>query len=182
MGISPEEFLARKKPNTRTLPFALDPEPGERLARARNELEEAKQRVRLDEGDRSAKATLRSLEERVAELETEAEAASYPVKLVAMDRATYDALLNQHPPTEKQIRTAEKKKEARPLWNEDSFPPALLAACMDDPDMAEDDTKVMWNDPKWSPGELWDMFFACRMLCEGRQVPQLGKGSSPTPD
>jgi lysozyme family protein len=54
----------------------------------------------------------------------------------------------------------------------DEFAPALVAACLVDPVMTEDEARELWNSDFWSAGELDQLFSTASQLClEGMNVP-----------
>jgi hypothetical protein len=177
------EIQAAKKPNTQSVVIVLDPEPGQRLSKARIRLAEAEARIELDKNDKEAKTAVRDAKAAIADAEAEQRAASTEFVFSSPGLAAYEALLDQHGPSPKQVTTAEEAKQPRPDWDKDTFPPALVAACCVQPEgFDETAAKDMWNDPRWSPAELGDLFGAAHVCCDRRQyVWDLGKESSETP-
>lgn len=76
-----------------------------------------------------------------------------------------DALRAKHPPT------VEQKANGFSV-NQDTFQPALVAACLTDPEMTYEEAKEMWASEHWSHGELNNLFNICSDLClEGLDIP-----------
>ena len=87
------------------------------------------------------------------------------VKAKSLSFKAYDALLGEHPPTDEQ-----KKKNAS--YNVDTFAPALLAACLVEPTLTDEEAAELWVSPEWSKGELSDLFLFCVDLNQsGLNVP-----------
>lgn len=83
----------------------------------------------------------------------------------AIGSKAYDDLLAGHPPSA-------KDKEDGGVWNADTFPPALIAACSVEPKIDEESAVAIWTSEDWSRGELMDMFMKVVSLnSEGMNVP-----------
>lgn len=76
-----------------------------------------------------------------------------------------DALRAKHPPTVDQRANGFSV-------NQDTFQPALVSACLTDPEMTYEEAKEMWASEHWSHGELNNLFNVCSDLClEGIDIP-----------
>jgi hypothetical protein len=148
-GATPPKITAAllKKKGRRTLthPVVLDDDTATayRLAeRAVVDARDTEQRAR-------AQATL-------AEAEAELREATLLLRLRAMRPADYAALKAEHPPTEDDnARAAELSGDpkAKAKWHTDTFGPALVAACLTEPELTLEqaaEIKAEWNDAEWS--------------------------------
>jgi hypothetical protein len=182
MGISAEEFLDRYTLDERTFPFALRSEPGERLERARQAVDVLQLRSRLQPDDASLQAELARKLAELDDAQAEVESVTYPVRIRSLPRPEWAALKDEHPPTDAQIRKAQRKggPAAAPEWNEDSFPPAAIAACVVDPDFDLDAAKRFWHDG--TEGDTWSLFVEISRINGQKRTAALGKGSEPTQD
>ena len=115
----------------------------ERLA---EELVLAKNTVRAGEylGSREptnkevAEATAKAKRE-VAAAQKKVDACYYRVWFVGMPEKEFDALVNAHPSTDEQRQRAKEKGEEQPVWNEETFPYALLERCAQESDLTAAD-------------------------------------------
>jgi len=94
--------------------------------------------------------------ERIQALERELADSEVEFKFRAIGRRAYDQLLAEHPPTAIQVKEA-KAQGVVALYNLDTFPPALAAACCVQPAGATVEHLRKAYD-EWSPGQwsvLW---------------------------
>ena len=79
-----------------------------------------------------------------------------------------DELQAKHPPTpEQRVQGA--------VFNRNTFPPVLIAACSVEPKMTVEDVKEIWSSEEWSTGELNTIFDAVTELCmKGLDIPFTG--------
>lgn len=83
------------------------------------------------------------------------------VKLLALRPQEYDDLLSEHPPTKEQ-------KAAGGTYNPDTFNPALIAACLVEPQLSAEEVLEIWEGGDWSRGELSDLTMAVLTVNNGR--------------
>lgn len=99
------------------------------------------------------------------------------IKITSLPADEYDALIDAHPPTAEQKA---EDGEGDTLWNEDTFRPALLAACTDEGMTADDWSAAL---KKMSKGERRSIWVAVLTLNESNRQPSLeavGKGHAVT--
>lgn len=136
-----------------------------------------------------AQRALDDAEAALTEAREAAEQVTNTFRFRAIGRKRYEALKLEHPPTDKQIEQAEKDGE--PVeWNVDTFPQAIVAACMVDittgagetfPPLDEDGTKALWDDDAWTTDDLVILWNAALFVNHQSRVLDLGKGSGRTP-
>ena len=86
----------------------------------------------------------------------------------ALSATELDKLQAKFPPT------AEQKLKGM-AWNADTFPPALVAACLAEPEVSTEDMVEIWSSGEWSTGELSSLFDTASSLCmEGMDIPFSG--------
>lgn len=94
-------------------------------------------------------ATIRKAEAAVAQAQAALDACYEVITFTALEPAAVEALMNAHPPTQAQLATATADREEAqqrgerdlpdwPEWNEDTYKPAMLAACCDNGMTADD--------------------------------------------
>lgn len=90
----------------------------------------------------------------------------------------YDALIGDHPPTDEQ-------RSQGGAWNSDTFPPSLLAACLQqdgEPVMSADDWRSWAKTPgAVASGELAALFNICVQVNDRSPDVHVGKGFAQTP-
>lgn len=88
------------------------------------------------------------------------------LKFEALSAHNLDKLRAAHPPT------VEQKANGFNV-NTSTFSPALIAACMVEPEITPEQAKEMWDSEHWSTGELTYLFDVCSALClEGIDIPR----------
>lgn len=102
--------------------------------------------LRVQDGDTES---VKRLEKQVEDAKTELAACFHRIHFRGLSGEDYDALLNEHPPTAEQKK--EKDEQGRPpLFNPDTFIPALLEACyVGDDGMTADEWKAELEDWPW---------------------------------
>jgi hypothetical protein len=103
------------------------------------------------------------------------------ITLRALKSKPYEALIGEHPPTPEQIAEAGKNPADWPEWNEDTFYPALFAACAEG-DMEEEDWSGFLEE-NVSRGERRRLYMAALAVNENERMPEstmLPKGSPGT--
>lgn len=119
----------------------------------------------------SKKATLdllRSKRRRTKTLELTVNGEQVEFVFAALSSLELDRLQAKYPPT------AQQKLEGM-AWNSQTFPPALVAACLQDPEVSEEEMTEIWQSGAWSTGELGTLFTTASNLCmEGMDVPFTG--------
>lgn len=82
------------------------------------------------------------------------------VKIEAIGNTAYDKLVAKHKPTTKQ-------RDEGHIFNPDTFPAALIAACMKRPELSEEQALELSKSDKWSGGEFGGLFVRCQRICQG---------------
>ncbi len=178
------ELLGLKRPATMEWPVLTDPglaDARDTAARAVEEAETALRRATArakSRGDETVPAELiAGLDdaERALEAAKEAaDAATVKMKLVALARSYHLQLLAEHPPTDEQVDELRQKlkdqgatnhKTARPEFNTDTYPPALLAEAIAFPPVTLEMVTDWWHGPE----------------CETCEDPDGGDDGGPAP-
>lgn len=118
-------------------------------------------------------------------------------RLRPIGRPQWEHLVLDHPATDVQQKAHRDSQEEQgvPLalrgvlrWDEDMFPPALLAASCAEPELSVEQAASIWHDDgeKWSAGECEVLFQTALELNDPqferqqRLFASVGKGSTPT--
>ncbi len=177
-----DHLLSRKKAVTKTVAIALDPELAEELEEARRARDAAVSRANARSTDSEAQAQLWEAEELYAKAEQRLidEDAIAHFTFRGIGRAAYDALVDAHQPTPAHRAKAKSLGMGEIAWNPDTFPPALVAACLVEPKLTPDEMVALWGDDNWNQSELNAMLEAAITVNGTRRTIDLGKGSKVT--
>ena len=119
----------------------------------------------------SKKATLdllRGKKRRTKAVELSINGEQVEFSFAALSAHDLDKLQAKHAPT------ASQKLQGM-AWNGDTFPPALVAACLVDPEVSLEEMNEIWVSGEWSTGELSTLFDTASRLCmEGMDIPFSG--------
>lgn len=167
-----------KKPLTKTVAVVLDPDLAEEFEEARRTREVAALRSDRDGKDTEAAFQLLEADQKLADLRRrlEAEEAVVHFKFRGIGRHAYEALVDAHPPTPEQRTKAKAGGFEAVAWNYDTFPPALVAACLVAPAMSVDDVAAIWDSADWNQAELQTLLNAAIEVNGTRRTVELGKG------
>lgn len=169
-----DQLQSRRKPRRVTVPVVLDDTVLRRVRQLERDIRLAKRRDALvNEPDRAP-----LLEAEKAQLEEDAEDAAVWMTFQALPRREYRALLAAHP-------SDEDGKD----WDEDTFAPALIAACYvgsaDDPDGEPDGDMTVEQAAtafhEWDETQAYVMFAGALDACQGApQIPLSARSSGRT--
>lgn len=114
------------------------------------------------------------LEAQLEELEQAGQNTVATFTAQAIGQLAFEELALANPPTAQQA-----KDDLR--WNPDTFGPALVAACMVDPEMTAQEAQQVWRE--WSPGVVNRLYRLCWDVCQTAPVatPLSDSGSAATP-
>ena len=165
---SPQTFadlLAAIRPRERSVRVLVD---GQLLAQR----EELAARVLASDGGNSLAGDpeLPALLKDLADLDERIADAVVTFRMRAIGRNSYRRLVAEHPSSD----------EDR-LWDVDTFPPALVAACAVEPVIRQQDVALLVE--VLSPGQFDELFSAAFRACnEADSIPFTGPVSQPIPD
>lgn len=169
-GKTAREVLDRKRPVEHSVPIALESKYADAVAAAEGAIEQ------LERDHRLGRVTVEELQERgpalqvaLDEAKAEYEENSVVFRARALGRKHLDRLMAEHPPTDDQqaafrelVRNAPMAAKNGELpYNTDTFPPALLAASLVEPEFTLDEAQELWDSDTWSDAELATILNAC---------------------
>lgn len=176
--LSFEELISKKKAVTTTVAIPLDPGLAEELHKAKEARDDAARTASIRDKDTDAQARLWQAEERVSQIEQKLrddDAVAY-FKLRSIGRAAFDALVTAHQPTSAQRAKAKSLGFSGEMaWNHETFPPALVAACLVEPEMTEDQARLLWQSEAWNAAETQALFDAALEVNGTHRTVELGK-------
>lgn len=176
--------LRRKKPNSRRIPICMDPAlvaEVDRLQSKLFQLQSKAERTNRPSDDLAGDVADVSDELEAARAAAEAESEWFLVSAIAPDE--YTELIDAHKPTPDQSKRARKENGPRSVlpFNVDTFPNALIAACVavitpggNNPETGTRDESVepltlefveeMRKSGLWNSGEVMALFNAATMV------------------
>jgi hypothetical protein len=98
------------------------------------------------------------------DLRIEIEGEGYRLRLQGIARPDFDALVNAH----------EAPDKTKLAWNPDTFPAALVAACLVDPALTVDEVEGLFA--TWTKADCETLFVEAFDLCNQSSIGALGKG------
>lgn len=160
-----DEISSRRTPATRTVRVPVD---GELIARVAELEQEIAQAARDDQ--REMREPLEpKLKRELLALTDKVEKAAVPFTFQALGRRAYIELMAQH-----------RGEDPEKRWDEDTFAPALIAACCVDPPMTLEQAIELWD--TWEAPVAYVLFEAAFSVNERPQkVPFGSSGTATTP-
>lgn len=176
------DHLKKKRPATKTVEIVLDPDLAVELRDAEQAADEAKRRLALRPDDHDLQTAEWAAAETVEALRVRAadEDAVVTVRFRSIGHVAWDELLNRHPPTDEQIAEAKREGLGPITFNPETYPPAVVAASIDEPKLSVDEVQAMWDSPDWNAAELGMLFAAALEANQSIHRLDLGKGSAGT--
>jgi hypothetical protein len=165
-----DDILGRKKPITRHVEIWLDDERRQALEDAEAAVEAARAEHDGDPDDTTKAVALFEALEALGKVEIDVEGERVTFTFRSIGRIRYDALQAKHPPTDEQIQEMEAALVAagrppdavRPVFNIETFVPALFEACCVNPKMNLAQATELWQSEDFSESELSRLLVAAR--------------------
>lgn len=172
-----------RKPATLTVTLQLDGEVQEQIDRLRRRISATKQAVATGQtpdvpempgsaslADPAPITELEALEAELQALLASAEETQFTFVFRAQPYAVVERIKNAHPPTDEQA--AENM-----VFNPDGVGPALLAACLEEPEIDVEEAQRLWNE--WPNGMVNTLYRAAWDVCHSAPVVRpLSNGAS----
>lgn len=178
-GSAMARLREKKKAVSRTVAIICDYEVADRYQAAVKRLQDAHRAAERSKDDRTALAAVADAEEALEALSDEAEEASEDFTFRGIGRQGFERLIDTHEPTKDQ-RAKARKENAEIQWNPETFPQALVAASLVEPDLTEEEVHEIWDSDEWNQAELLELFSAALEVNTTRRTASLGKGSGLT--
>jgi hypothetical protein len=170
-----DDILNRKQANRSTVWIPLDNDLADAYREADTAFNAAQSfaTVRGDDKDAQRRADDASLELESAKVALKE--ASIRFVFQAVGRKRYEQIVLENPATKEQQRKARELRTDVPEFNEDTFPQALVAACLVDPILSEEDVHKLWDSDNFSIAEQRNLFQAAILVNQNWRVVDLGK-------
>jgi hypothetical protein len=159
MGLTFDQLRARRKPREKTIAIPLD----EDLVREIDDLERQLPAAEHLDGTENRPPVAPRLRKQLDELRVQAQDAAVDFTFRELSRPDYRDLIADHPSEDDKLR-----------WDEDTFAPALLAACCISHDYTADQWAQLWQE--WPAWMLAPLYMTAIEVCEREpQVPFGGR-------
>jgi len=177
-----DHLKSKKKRATKVIDVVLDPDVARAVHDAEWAVEQAEGRLRVAPDDEAAQAAVWAAKAELDTLRAQAAAdeAVVTLKFRSVGHHAYDQLVRDHPPTAEQIAEVKAAGMGDLNFNADTFPPALVAASLEEPKMTVAEVTELWDSPDWNQAELSAIFTAAVEVNSRRVTLDLGKDSSGT--
>lgn len=181
----PQDHLrSRKKPVRKTLWIPGDVEAVADLVAQKDELvrERGVYETMISKAaspDSSLVQKLEDIKDRIAEAEQFIKDGSIKFVLQAMPRKEFDSLPDQHKPTAEQINAAKEQGVSDNLpFNPDTYPMALVTACIVEPEMDKEELAEWLSGDEWNGPEFMTLYMGSIEVNTTRRILDAGNGSS----
>lgn len=172
------DHLSKKKAVTERVPICLDPELSKRLMICEARVDDEQGNLALARGDTDTAKARRALEDARAALEAARAAVDeslIEVVFQSIGRPAWEALLDRHPPTDKQVEEASKEGHPRPQYDERSLQMEAISLSAIEPVMTVDQVKSLFESETWNTAELLALWAGCLSANQQHRVVDLGK-------
>lgn len=156
-----EDILGAKTKQTAWVKICVKTELNEKLQDAENALRDARMKAARDPEDEVWKAQVVEAEAALEAITAERNRFLVTFTFEALGSTELEELERAHPPNREQLAEYRLQQKAAglpatnpPKYNLETFPPALIARSCVSPAMSVEQATRLWNDPKWSRGEL----------------------------
>lgn len=164
-----DHMKSRKRRPIRTLSIPLDDEMAAEWQDVLGRYDLAKLRIEVGIDNPEL---LRQTVEEMAEAQARKDALLEEMKdnvavfrIQGLGRKKYEALQNEpqfQPTKEQQELNRRRNGQSSTLpWNVDTFPPALISACMLEPELSIAEAKELWSSDDWTTAELLTILNTC---------------------
>lgn len=178
-----DHLRSRKQPATKTVEVVLDPSLAEQVREAERRRDDTERRLGTRPDSEQVQAEAWEAAAALDALRAQAvkDDAVVTVRFRSIGRHAWDDLIRQHPPTDAQVAEAKASGMGDLNFNSETFPPAVVAASLDEPKLTVEEVAAIWDSPDWNQAELGILFAAALEVNNSRHTLDLGKGSGGTP-
>lgn len=178
-----DEIMRRKKPMKKSVDIPLDPDVAQLLADKEDEIEKAEQALNRERTKASTAremgrsladgSQIQDLAKKIEDLEREYDELweSGKESIVTfwfqdIGKKAYDDLVNEHPPTDEQVKNwKDEGGEGRLAYNTETFPVALLAAASHEPKITPEKAQQIFDE--WGNWEVIRLYRTAEAACMG---------------
>jgi len=187
-----DHLRSRKKPVLKTLWIPTDDEIASEYNRLEQEVASAEMQAKVRSDDKAASERAAAALMALADYEPVMRKNAIKFVFRSIGRKKFDALLAQHPATDKdradalgvkeeELAAGNDLSEAELQWSPQTFPMALIAKSMVEPELTEAEILEWIDDDEWGTSEVMTMFTTALQANTTHQLITLGKDSRKTP-
>lgn len=162
MELTFEALKSRKKPRTEKVRIVLDQEPVDAYLEAKEAYDRAQNLLMVAEAQSTPnKALVKIRKQEVTSraqvldgLKAGADEAVAEFVFQGVNPHRVEELIEEHPPTAEQLKSAKAKGEDPPQYNSQTFLPALVALTLKSPKLSVEQVMEIWDDDDWNDVEL----------------------------
>lgn len=173
-----DHLKSMKKAIHKNVWICMDSEVAERHALSEEELRRVERRANTRPEDAAAQDELAEAKKAHDKITEELRDQSVQFKFKSLGRKKYEQLLMDHPISDEDIKRAERAGQdpSSLSWGQ-SFAPALVAACLVEPELTFEQVNEIFEDSdEWNGAETLLLFSTALEVNQTRAVPNLGKG------
>jgi hypothetical protein len=170
-----DDILGRKQANRMTFWIPLDNDLAEAYREAETNFNAANSFATVRGDDQGAQRRADEASDVLASAKVALREASVKFVLQAVGRERYEQLVLDNPATREQQRKARDLRQDVPDFNEDTFPQALVAACLVEPELSEEDVHRLWKSDQFSVAEIRMIVQNAILVNQNWRVVDLGK-------
>ena len=183
-----DHLRSKKSPVSKTVYIAGDSDLAIDLNDMEREVSILELKVLRSPADSELAGQLSAKKEELEQLKTRMREASIKFRVQSIGRKKLEKLMSQHPPTETDIEQINKAKElaeaqgddsmknATLEWSPDTFPVALIAKSVVEPELTEQELTDWLGEDTWNQSEIQELFAAALEVNTTHRVVSLGKG------
>lgn len=174
--VTRDHLRSSKKPNIAKVTIVLDPDAADRYTEAKDKYDRAKIRMDVRREDPDLIDDFEAAQAWLDEVRSDIEEDVFVFEFKALGRKKYEKLLSDHPATEAQQAEAKKEKSSYG-FNPETFPPALVFACMVDNELTwEDFMEEVWDGENWAGSETTALYLGAMSANADRKTVDMGNG------
>lgn len=173
-----DHLKSKKKPVMRSVWISFDSELSEEVDELERKLAVLRPRAARSKDDESIQQELADTEAKFLSMRDELRKSSQKFVFRSLSRRKYDELLTRHQPTDEQQAEAKKMGGADAVleFNPETFPEALVAACIMEPELTSEDVHDIFTSDDWNGSETLALFNTALSACINRGSVNLGNG------
>lgn len=164
------EILARKKPNTMTVPIVLDPEWAVTFDTARRDYELAKVAFDTAPTNPDLAAAFEQAKATFDEIRAGAEEHIVEFTFTGISPRAFDAIIALCPATPEQKAAARKEGRPIPTTNPHKYHPTVLAQSSVSPKLTFEQANAIFDDPAWNHSEVSALLDAALLVNQRHAV------------
>lgn len=171
--------LRRKQPVTDEVLIPADDDQRRMLRDAQKGLMNAEQGLELAQiagqsDEEAAELRLKEARAKLEEAKDQVRKMGLSIQLISAGQERWNEIMLESPPTDEQKQKAEEQGEGEPMYDPDTFWPALLAATADSDLTADDWRREVFESKNWGPSEITELKNRASGVYQQSRIVELG--------